>query len=68
MEKIRIFALQIEQPVIKNKTFVAYENYWLTLLLLQLYHNSRSMKDKSSANFKTAIGKHSQIYFEVVKI
>ena len=42
----------------------------LTLLLLQLYHNmySRSMKDKLSANFKTAIGKHSQIYFEVVKI
>ena len=29
MEKIRIFALQIEQPVIQNKTFVAYayENY-----------------------------------------
>ena len=26
MEKIRIFALEIE-PVIKNKTFVAYENY-----------------------------------------
>ena len=27
MEKMRIFALQIEQPVLKNKTFVAYENY-----------------------------------------
>ena len=29
---------------------------------------SRSRKDKSSANFKTAIGKHSKIYFEVVKM
>ena len=27
MKKIRIFPLQMEQPVIKNKTFVAYENY-----------------------------------------
>ena len=64
MEKIRIFALQIEQPVIQNKTFVAYENYTHPFTFATLPSKVKIW----SANFKTAIGKHSQIYFEVVKI